>query len=268
VTFDDELLLGPALAMSAGLSQKFDRNLIIRLLDELPRRHEMARSADLRIVRGGEAMMFNGLAGVRQALENLDLRKIVLAGSLFGLTSGTILALRSLGFKIVTVFGDLSEAHRHRLETSGIRLIDLRTQRNKFSLLRFLRKLQEQGHVVALRCDVSGQSRQSYRFLGYNVTCANLIETYARLNDCTVVPIEAELISDREMTLTCRTPLNDTKKMTQKLLSQLETSIYQDPLKYVWANTSIIFSDKRAILNGFSFLPTILALRNRPRQEP
>jgi hypothetical protein len=268
VTPDAEQLLGPAVAMSAGLHEKFDRNSIVRLLDALRHRHEIVTSADLRIVRGdGEAMTFNGLADIRQALNNLDPRKVVLAGSLLGLTSATILALRSLGFKIVTVFGDLGEAHRRRLEISGIRLIDLRAQRNKFSLFKVLKDLQEQGHILALRCDVPGHSRHTCRFLGYDVTCANLIEAYARLTGCAVLPIEAELVSDCEMTLTCRTLLSDAEKITQELLSQLEISICRDPLKYLWASTSIIFSDKRAIVNGFSYLPAILALRSGGHPE-
>ena len=259
---DESSLLGPAVAMSAGLYLKFDRDFIVDQLDALRRRQELLHHAGRRILGNSAMFEFNGLAEVRRVLDSLDLRKVVLAGSLLGLTTATILALRSIGLKIATVFGGMGEAHRARLEAAGIRLIDVRVQ-NKFALFDLLHDLQAEGYLLALRCDVPGRSRKRYKFLGYDVTCSNLIEAYARMNACTIVPIDANVISEHEMALTCREPLRKPVEITQILLSQLESSIYRDPINYVWSTTSLIFSDTRAVRNGFSCLPCIIAWRDR-----
>jgi hypothetical protein len=256
--------LGCAVAMSAGLHWKFDRDFIIQQLDALYCRQELLRRADRRLLENPASMEYNGLAEVRRALEGVEVHKVVVAGSLVGLTTATILALRSVGLKVATVFGSLGEAHYARLAGAGIALVDLRVQ-NKFALFDRLRNLQAEGHLLALRCDVSGGSHK-YRFLGYDVTCSNLIETYARMNACTVVPVDSKLISEREMTLTCGEPLRGPAETTQTLLAQLESSIYRDPVNYAWSRTSLIFSDTQAVRNGLSYLPPIVAWREERRR--
>jgi hypothetical protein len=263
MTTDASRFLGSAVAMSAGLHRKFDRDCIIHQLDALYRRQELLQRAGRRLLENLVSMEYNGLAEVRRALEGVAVDKVVVAGSLVGLTTATILALRSLGLKIATVFGSLGEAHYARLAAAGIALVDLRVQ-NKFALFDRLRNLQAEGHLLALRCDVSGGSHK-YKFLGYDVTCSNLIETYARMNACLVVPVDARLISEREMTLTCGEPLRGPADTTQTLLSQLESSIYRDPINYAWSRTSLIFSDTQAVRNGLSYLPHIVAWREERR---
>ncbi len=263
MTMDESRFLGSAVAMAAGLYCKFERDVIVQQLDALRRRQELLRRAARRALGDPAAIEFSGLAGVRRVLQGLDDgRKIVLAGALLGLTTAPGLALRSMGLKIATVFGSLDEAHRVHLEAAGIRLIDLRVQ-NKFALFHLLRNLQAEGHLLVLRCDVPGRSSRRYRFLGYDVMCSNLIETYARLNGCAVVPIETSPISEREMTVTCGEPLDGPAETTQTLLSWLESSICRDPVNYAWSGTSIIFSDTRAVRNGFACLPQIIAWRDR-----
>jgi hypothetical protein len=264
VTIDESRLLGSAVAMSAGLYCKFDHDHIVRQLNALRRRQELLHRASRRILGNAAAIEFNGLGEVRRVLDALDLRRVVLAGSLLGLTTATILAVRSLGLKIATVFAGIGEAHRACLEAAGIRLVDVRVQ-GTYALMALLRNLQADGHLLALRCDVPGHSRKRYRFLGYDVTCSNLIEAYARMNACTVVPIEASLNSECETTLTCREPLHEPAATMQTLLSQLESAIYRDPVNYVWSNSSIIFSDRQAVRNGFSCLPDIVAWREHGR---
>jgi hypothetical protein len=234
---DESRFLGSAVAMSAGLYYRFDRDVIAQHLDALRRRRELLERVSRRILETPAAVAFSGLAGVQRVLQDFDGRKVVLAGALLGLTTAAVLALRSIGLKIATVYGSLDEAHRVRLEAAGIRLVDLRLH-NKFALFDILRNLQAEGHLLALRCDVSGRSGRRYRFLGYDVTCSNLIETYARLNACTVVPIETCLISEREMMVTCGEPLRRPAETTQTLLSRLESSICQNPVNYAWSGAS------------------------------
>lgn len=255
--------LGSAVAMAAGLHLSFDRDFIIQQVDALYRRQELLQRAGRRILENPLTIECDGLAEVRRVLGALDVHKVVVAGGLVGLTTATILALRSLGLKIATVFGNLGEVHHARLAAAGIALVDLRLH-NKFALFDRLRNLQAQGYLLALRCDVAAGSHKC-RFLGYDVTCSNLIDMYARINACTVVPLDSRLISEREMTLTCGEPLRGPGETTQPLLSQLESSIHRDPVNYLWSSTSIIFSDTRAVRNGLSYLPDIVAWREERR---
>lgn len=266
MTIDESRLLGSAVAMSAGLYWKFDREHIVRHLDLLRRRQELLHRASRRILENAAAIEFSGLGEVLRVLDGLDRRRVVLAGSLLGLTTAAILAVRSLGVKIATVFAGIGAAHQARLEAAGIRLVDVRVH-DKFALLDLLRGLQADGHLLALRCDVPGRSRKRYRFLGYDVTCSNLVEAYARMNACTVVPIEACLNPECETTLTCREPLREPAAAMQTLLSLLEAAIYRDPVNYVWSSSSIIFSDRQAVRNGFSCLPDIIAWREDSRND-
>jgi hypothetical protein len=264
MTIDASRFLGSAVAMSAGLHWKFDGDFIIRQLDALHRRQELLQRAGRRTLEGPAAMECDGLGEVRRVLEGFDVHKVVVAGSLLGLTTATILALRSLGMKIATVFGSLGEAHRVRLAAAGIALVDLRAG-NTFALFDRLRSVQADGYLLALRCDVSGGSHK-YKFLGYDVTCSGFIESYARMNACAVLPLDSRLISEHEMTLTCGEPIRAPAETTQTLLAHLESSIYRDPVNYLWSGTSIIFSDTRAVRNGLSYLPRILAWREERRR--
>jgi hypothetical protein len=256
--------LGSAVAMSAGLHRRFDGDFIIQELDALYRRHDLLRRAGRRLLENPASMEYDGLAEVQRALQGVEVHKTIVAGGLVGLTTATLLALRSLGLKIATVFGSLGEAHYARLAAAGVALVDLQVQ-NKFALFDRLRNLQAEGHLLALRCDASGGSHK-YKFLGYDVTCSNLIETYARINACTVVPVDSRLTSEREMTLTCGEPLRGPAETTQTLLAQLESSICRDPVNYAWSSTSLIFSDTQAVRNGLSYLPHIIALREARRR--
>jgi hypothetical protein len=254
--------LGPSLAMAAGICAKFDHASIVRRFDSLHARNGMMRRIALRLAETPREVSFEGLAEIRQAVGDIGPNKVILAGSLLGYATATLLALSSLGLKIATVFWNVAPSDRLLLERAAIRLIDMRSQGSGLELFKLLRRTQAAGYVVALRCDAPGRSNKRHKFLGYDVKCATLIEAYARVSKLIILPIEAELLSDQAMTLSCRTPLREAKNATQNLLSQLEQSIYENPLNYSWASNSVIFSSDHAVGNALSFLPDILAWRD------
>jgi hypothetical protein len=253
--------LGPSLAMSAGLCAKLDHASVVRRFDGLRARNGMMRQFAHRLADDPRGVSFDGLADIRRVLADVGPSRVILAGSLLGFAAATLLALSSLGLKIATVFWNVTQSDRFLLERAAIRLIDMRSQGSGLELFKLLRRAQEAGYVVALRCDAQGRSKQRHKFLGYDVKCAALIESYARVNKLIILPIEAELLSDQAMKLNWRTPLREAENATQNLLSLLEQSIYENPLNYSWASGSIIFSSDQAVDNALSFLPDILAWR-------
>jgi Bacterial lipid A biosynthesis acyltransferase len=194
---------------------------------------------------------------------NLKSERLLFAGSQFGLPLASLAALSLIELKIACAFWAIAEVDRKFLQSRGVRTIDIAQQTNRFSFVRLLKNLHADGYAICLVCDAPGKSHARYDFLGYKVNCANLIEMYARLNKCTVIPTYCRLLSGHEVSMHCDLPLMDHENMTQRLLSNVETLIYDDYANYRWNGKSIIFSDPQALLNGLICLPDFLKWRDQ-----
>ncbi len=254
-------LLGPAVAMSAGLYARFRHEFIVTQFDFLKSHSRNVKAIHRRLLRGGEAIKFLGLNDLAKPLQKLRTERVIFAGSQFGPPLASVVALTSMGVKVAGVYWALSKTYGRILENRRVRAINLTEQTNRFALIRLLQKLHDDGYVIWLMCDAPGKSRIRYKFLGYSVICANLIEVYARLYGCTVVPTYCRLLSDDEVSVHCGAMSTNYQNMTQRLLSNLQALIYEDPINYLWSGASIVFSDSRAILNGLHFVADFLEWR-------
>ncbi len=249
--------------MSAGLYGRFGRKFITGQFNALNSQVEKTKRFYRRLLRDSETIEFHGLNNFAKLLRNLRSERVILAGSQFGPPLVSFAALTSLGLKVATVYWAWSETHRRILQNCGVHAIKMTEQTNRISFIRLLQKLHDDGYIIWLMCDAPGKSRIQYDFLGYTARCANLIEVHARIHGCTVIPTYCQLLSDNEASLHCNAPLTDYQYMTQRLLSNLQALIYEDPLNYLWGGSSIIFSDPQAILNGLRCLPDFLNWRDQ-----
>jgi hypothetical protein len=260
VAGDDDLLVS-AFVMSAGLSARFGKKFVARQFHALNSQLARSRRLHRRLLSGRETIRFSGLNDIAVLLQNFRSERVILAASLFGPALVSFAALTSVGAKVATIYWAMSEAHRQVVDACSIHAIDMTRQTNRLSFIRLLQELHADGYVIWLMCDAPGESRIRHNFLEYSVCCAHLIEVYARVNRCTVIPTYCRVLSDEDASLHCDAPLTDYNNLTQRLLSNLEAMIYQDPINYLWSGRTIIFSDPRAIVNGVHCLPDFLAWR-------
>jgi hypothetical protein len=255
-------LLGAARAMTAGLHTKFGERFVPGQCYAL--KAQLARWSGIhkRLLGNGKGLSICGSDKVAELLQNLKSERLIFAGCQFGPPLVSVAALSSLGANVAGVYWALGKTQRQILDKCRVRAIDMTGQTNRFALIRLLQGLQADGYIVWLMCDVPGKSRERYNFLGYKVRCANLIEVFARLSHSTVVPTYCRMISE-DVSVHCDAPLTDYSNMTQRLLSNVETLIYEDPMNYLWDGTSIIFSDPQALQNGLNCLPDFLEWRER-----
>ena len=79
------------------------------------------------------------------------------------------------------------------------------------------------------------------------------------------------MLSDAEVSVHCGAPLTDNENksnVTQQLLTNLETLIYDDPMNYLWDATSIVLSDPLAVFEGVRcLLPHRSVWRKRRRTK-
>jgi hypothetical protein len=259
----DELLLQATVAMTAGLHKEFSESFIARQFPALNSQFTKLRGIYSGLLGDGKNFGIGGLDGVAELLRTLKSERVIFAGSQFGSPLVSIAALASLGANVAGIHLTLGNTQKQILDKYRVHAIDITEPTNLFAFIRPLQKLHDDGHVIWLMCDAPGKSRARYNFLGYAVRCANLIERFARIGRCTVVPTHCRLISEREASVHCDAPLADYDSMTQRLLSNVETRIYEDPANYIWDGASIIFSDPQAILNGVRCLPDFLDWRER-----
>ena len=252
-----------AIGITAGLRADLGERSTVRQFHALNSQFAKVTGIHQSLLGEGRDISIRGQDEVAELLCTLKSERVLFAGSQFGPPLLSIAALTSLGANVATVYWALGKTHRQIFDKYRVHAIDMTEQTNRFAFIKLLKKLHAEGYVIWLMCDAPGESRAHYNFLGYAVRCANLIETYARLGRCTVVPIYCRLISDEEASVYCDPPLKDYQEMTQRLLSRLETLIYDDPINYLWGGRSIIFSDPQAILNGVRCLPDFLDWRER-----
>jgi hypothetical protein len=255
---EDEGLLGSAIALSAGLYSRYEHDFIVAQFPALQWHLRKVKSVHRRLLRDRNEISFRGIDQIANLLHDVKSQRVVFAVSQFGPILASVPALTSIGVKVAGVYWALSDNNGRILESCRAHFIDLSEQRNGLSLIRSMQELHADGYVLALMCDAPGKSRSRYEFLNYTVRCANLIEVYARLNCCAVIPTYCQLLSDAEVSLHCTPPVTDYRNMTQRLLSDLEALIYKDYINYLWSGTSIIFSDSRAMVNGLRCLPDFL----------
>lgn len=258
-----ENLLEPAIALAAGLHGKFNRRSIGEQIAALPEWLERIETAHRRLAIDRTGIAIGGLDQIETCLQSVKRKPVMFAGSQLGPPLVTLAALAAVGLKIAGVYWHLSARQRRIVAALPGRFLDLNEVPSPLSLVRSLHMLQESGHVLWLMCDAPGGSSRRYDFLGYRVRCAPLIEAYARLYRCAVVPISSRLLSGAEASVHCGPPLTGCDNLTGRLLSSLETAIYRDHTNYLWSGASIIFSDPRAIENGLRILPDYLEWRDR-----
>lgn len=246
----DEARLGAAIAMAAGLKGRFGDSFVAEQCQALDAQVETWQGIHTRLLGGGTVLRIDGLDAVAELWRSLKAERAIFAGSLFGPPLVGIAALSALGAKVAGVYWRAGKTQRQILAKHRVQAIDLAAQTNRFAVIRRLQSLQADGHVLYLLCDVPGQSRKRYDFLGYDVQCATLIELLARLSRAPVVPIYCRMLADAEVSVHCDAPLTDAKNMTQRLLTNLETLIYDDPMNYLWDATSIVLSDASAFFEG------------------
>jgi lauroyl/myristoyl acyltransferase len=249
--------------MSAGLFSKFKSAFIVERFDALQSCYELVWSAERALLDGCRPNSIRGLSGVQDTLADLRSRNVILAACQYGASAVAIAALSSMGVKIASLYWTITKRYLEILEPWKVPLIDMTKQESTLSVLKKLRTLHAEGYTLFLLSDAPGRSRKRYQFLGYDVTCSNLIEIYARYNDCVVVPFQSEVISDREVSLHCGAPHVNCPNLMQKLLSDVEELIYRNHTNYLWSGGSIIFSDSRALPNGLRFLSEYLDWRDR-----
>ena len=257
----DEVRLGAAIAMAAALKRRFGDRFVAKQCQALESQMARWQGAQRRLLGNGkglrgQGLRIGGLDAVAEIWHGLEPEGAIFAGSLFGPPFVGIAALSALGAKVVGVHWGLGQLQRQILAQNRVEAIDLATQTNVFALVRRLQNMQADGHTLWLNCEASGQSRQRYNFLGYEVQCATLIELLARLSGAPVVPVYCRMLADAEVSVHCDAPLTDAKNMTQRLLTNLETLIYDDPMNYLWDATSIVLSDASAFFEGVRCLVT------------
>jgi hypothetical protein len=249
--------------MTAGLNGKFDKGSISRRFDELNSQFATLTGVHKRLLDNAKRLNIRGSDQVAELLQRSKSERLIFAGCQFGPPLVSVEALSSLGANVAGVYWALGKTPRLILDRCGVYAIDLTKQTNPIALIRLLQRLQDDGYMVWLLCDVPGKSRARYNFLGYSVRCANLAEVFARVSRSKVVPIYSRMISEEDVSVHCDAPLTDYRNMTQRLLSNVETLINEDPMNYLWDGTSIIFSDPQALQNGLDCLPDFLAWRER-----
>jgi lauroyl/myristoyl acyltransferase len=262
-TSRDGVLLGAALALSAGLRLKFDQRFLAAQFSELRRHLETVTNVHRGLLRDHPMVKFDGVDEIAFRLDALKTQRVIFAGSQFGPLLASVAALGSINVKVAGVYWTLAENNRRILKSCGAHFIDLTEYGNWRSMIRSLQQLHASGYVLWLMCDVKGRSRIHYDFLGYSVPCATLIEVYAKLSKCIVIPAYCRVVSNNEVSLHCGPNLTDHENITQRLLSDLEYQIYADPINYLWSDASIIFSDRRALQKGLSILPAFLEWRQQ-----
>jgi lauroyl/myristoyl acyltransferase len=248
--------------MSAGLCARFNHKFIVRQFDALSVQAGKAKEAHRRLLRDKEKIKFRGLNDAAELLQRLKSDRVIFAGSQFGPPLVSLAALASVGPRIAIVYWALSKTTKRILENCQVHTIDMTEQTSWLAFVRLLQKLQADGYFIWLMCDAPGKSRSRYDFLGYSVRCANLIEVYARIYDCMVIPTYCRLISYAEASLHFDTPLINHQNMTQLLLSNLEELIHKEHINYIWNKACIVFSDPRALQNGLRCLPDFLEWRD------
>ena len=258
-----EDLLGSAVALAAGLSSRFDHDYITGQFQALRLHHTKVAHLHRRLVCGVDKVRYRGMRRVASLLQGLRSQRVIFAGSQFGPILAGVAALASIGAKVAGVYSALSGNNARILRNCRANFIDLNRYKTGFSILEAMRQLHSDGYVIWLMCDLPGQSRVHCEFMGYNVRCASLLEVYARVQRCSVVPSYCRVLSDREVSMECGAPLTDYNNMTQCLLSELETLIYEEPINYLWQDSCIVFSDPRALPNGLRCLPEFLEWRDR-----
>ena len=251
----DEARLGAAIAMAAALKRRFGDCFVAKQCQALESQMARWQGAQRRLLGDGNGssglgVRIGGLDAVAELWHGLKPEGAIFAGSLFGPPFVCIAALSALGAKVAGVHWGLGQMQRQILAQNRVQAIDLAAQTNRFALVRRLQNMQADGHTLWLNCEASGQSRQRYKFLGYKVQCATLIELLARLSGAPVVPIYCRMLADAEVSVHCDAPLTDANNLTQRLLTKLETLIYDEPMNYLWDATSIVLSDPLAVFEG------------------
>jgi hypothetical protein len=102
--------------------------------------------------------------------------------------------------------------------------------------------------------------------MDYDVTCSSLIEIFA--GRCGRQVHRLYTIHDNsENVELCIESAENGKHLTQKLLPWAEKMAITHIVQYNWSEASIVFSDPAVDANGLSFLPEILAWRDRELQR-
>jgi hypothetical protein len=249
--------------MCAGLFSRFERGFIAHQFDALQLHYERIHNAEQTLLRGAKPMAVRDVDGLREKLADLRSRNVIIAASQYGASSLSVAALSSMGAKIASLYWKIPKRYLQIFEQCKVPLIDMTKQEDTLRLFKTLLDLQADNYLLFLLSDVPGKSRKHYRFLGYDVKCSNLIEVYSRYKRSMVLPMHSRIISDSEILLHCGAPFGWHRNMTQRLLSDLESLIYQNHSDYSWSGASIIFSDSRAMLNGLSLLPDFLEWRDQ-----
>jgi hypothetical protein len=170
------------------------------------------------------------------------------------------------GVKMATVFWNLSGGVKQLLENSDVVLLKLDRNSAPRSTIGKIAELQLDGFCVCLLIEVPMRSRRRYSFMDYDVTCSSLIEIFARRCGRQVHRLYTILDNSENVKLCIESAVNG-RHLTQRLLSWAEKMAITHIVQYNWSEASIVFSDPAAYVNGLSFLPEILAWRDRELQR-
>jgi hypothetical protein len=258
-------LFGAALAFTAGLCSEFDRQSIIDHLYTLT-----AHRVRLHRLRGRtrtycDPLEVSGIEQIDDLLRECRPQNTIFALSQMGANVLITPLLVSLGHRIAVVFWEIDAITREILSECEALLIDLNLHRDPHLLLGYLDGLQQSGCALAMVIEAPMNSRRRYRFLGYDVRCASLIEVYAKRSGNCVVPLASRLPGENNLEISMGEPIMDGDRLTQTLLSWVECQIYLHHDHYNWSTRSIIFTDQCALLNALAYAEDILQWRAQLR---
>jgi hypothetical protein len=259
-------LLAQSFAISANLALRRDRSSIVQSYDLVQAEVLRRQAVTARYLENDEPARLLGLDGLVQAVAGEKLPGALFAVPQIGPFSLAAALIARSGVKIATVFWNLSGGVKQLLENSDVVLLKLDRDSAPRSTIKEIAELQLDGFCVCLLIEVPMRSRRRYSFMDYDVTCSSLIEIFAERCGRQVHRLYTILDNSENVKLCVESAVNG-QHLTQKLLSWAEKVAITHIAQYNWSEASIVFSDGAAYANGLSFLPEILAWRDRELQR-
>ena len=217
-------------------------------------------------LENGETVRLMGLDDLVQTVAGKKLPGALFAVPQIGPFSLAAALIARSGVKIATAFWNLGGGAKQVLEKSDVVLLKLDRNSAPPSTIKEIAELQLDGFCVCLLIEVPMRSRRRYSFMDYDVTCSSLIEIFAQRCSRQIHRLYTILDNSGNVKLCIESAVNG-QHLTQKLLSWAEKLAITHIVQYNWSEASIVFSDPAAYANGLSFLPEILAWRDRELQR-
>jgi hypothetical protein len=258
-------LLAQAFAISANLALRRDRSSIVQSYDLVQAQVLRRQAVTARYLENDEPARLLGLDDLVQTVAAEKLPGALFAVPQIGPFSLAAALIARSGVKIATVFWNLSGGVKRLLENSDVVLLKLDRNSAPRSTIGKIAELQLDGFCVCLLIEVPMRSRRRYSFMDYDVTCSSLIEIFA--GRCGRQVHRLYILDNSENVKLCIESTVNGQHLTQRLLSWAEKMAITHIAQYNWSEASIVFSDGAAYANGLSFLPEILAWRDRELQR-